>query len=141
MISVRVSKPLPNACITLDQECIRGRSVQLPIYAMELSKTQLCCLVHFQNFHIRKFFDSCMTILTSRTAVTADSVKGTHVPCIIFVELHLTTNPLKGVESLRLVWQQQLMPQEKPKAKERNKKMSGECVMNSATLTSCFRMF
>ena len=44
---------------------------------MELSKTKLCRLVHFKNSHIRKFLDSCTTILTSRTAKRAYSVEGT----------------------------------------------------------------
>ena len=43
---------------------------------MELSKTKLRRLAHFQNLHIRKFLDSRMTILTSRTAKTADSLEG-----------------------------------------------------------------
>ena len=53
----------------------------------------------------------------------------------------LSTNALNGIKSLRLLWQQQLMPQEKPKLKERirvTKKMSSKCVKSSTTLTSCF---
>ena len=46
------------------------------IYAMELSKTKLCRVAHFKNFHIRKFLDSRTTILTSRMAKMADSVEG-----------------------------------------------------------------
>ena len=61
----------------LYQERIRVRSVQLPICAMELSKTKLRRIARFKNFHIRKFLDSRTTILTSRTAKTAGSVEGT----------------------------------------------------------------
>ena len=59
------------------QERIRVRSVQLPIYTIELSKTKLRRIASFKNFHIRKFLDSRTTILTSRTAKTADSVEDT----------------------------------------------------------------
>ena len=60
-----------------------GGSVQLPIYmyAMELSKTKLHRLVHFKNFRIRKFLDSHMTILMSRTAIMAECVEVTPRHC------------------------------------------------------------
>ena len=86
---------------------------------MELSKTKLRCLARFKNFHIRKFLDSRTTILTSWTAKTADSVEGTGVVIVVELRLHLSINPLNGVESLETTMAAAAHAQEKPKAKER----------------------
>ena len=63
-------------CLVTCLVTCRGRSIQLPINTMKLSKTKLRRLAHFKNFHIKKFLDSRTTILTSRTAKMADSVEG-----------------------------------------------------------------
>ena len=56
-----------------------GGSVQLPIYmyAMELSKTKLHCLVCFKTSIIMKFLDSRMTILMPQTALMDECVEVT----------------------------------------------------------------
>ena len=84
--------------ILYKQERIRVRSVQLPIYAMELSKTKLRCLACSKNFHIRKFLDSRTAILTSR--FERQWLKT--VPRVVVAVQLLSANPLSGVESPRL---------------------------------------
>ena len=94
-----------------------GRSVQLPtyMYTIELSKTKLRCLACFKNFHIRKFLDSRMTILTSRMVKTA---KVLHI-VVVKPRLHLSANPLNGVESLETTMAAAAHAKEKPTANER----------------------
>ena len=58
------------------------------------------------------------TILTSRTARTAGSVEGTRV-VVVEPRLHVSANPLNGVESLETTMTVAVHAQEKPKAKER----------------------
>ena len=84
---------------------------KLPIYAMEVFKTKLHRLA-FQKRPYQEQTDNNSDVVHKRQSRLIVQ----KVPRII---VFLSTNPLNSVKSLRLVWQQQLMPWKSQKQRRR----------------------
>lgn len=87
---------------------------KLPIYAMEVFKTKLRRLAFQKRPYQEQTYNNSDVVHKRQSRLIVQKV-----PRIIVFLLYLSTNPLNSVKSLRLVWQQQLMPWKSQKQRRR----------------------